>query len=259
MTRIVLSQPMLMPWRGMFEQIRLADQFVFYDDVQLPLGGGKGRGFITRVQIKTARGVEWLSLPVARAGAGPQRICDARFAHQDWRAQHLGKIAQAYRNAPHYRWAEQAVIAPVYALATESIAEFCAQSMQILATALGLRFEPASSSKMDISPTLGASERVLEFCLRAGATEYLSGLGAIDYIDYDLFERAGVAIHFMDYELAPYPQLHGSFTPFVSAIDLLFNVGRDAPRFLGSRAVHWRDWPSKGTDGRPARAPAPRP
>ena len=252
--RVVISQPMLMPWRGMFEQIRLADRFVFYDDVQLPLGGGRGRGFITRVQVKTPRGVEWLSLPVARAGEGVQRICDARFAHQDWRAQHLGKLDQAYRSAPHYRWAEASVIGPVYALQTESVSEFCVHSMRVIAGALGVPFEPLFSSAMGIGE-LDASVRVLEFCRRLGATEYVTGLGAMDYIDYELFESAGVRICYMDYALSPYPQLHGEFTPFVSIIDLLCNVGPGASSQLGSRAVYWRDWPHF-SGGRPARAPA---
>ena len=56
-----------------------------------------------------------------------------------------------------------------------------------------------------------------------GATDYLTGLGAMNYIDYDLFEAAGVRIHYMDYDLTAYSQLHGDFNPFVSAIDLLFN------------------------------------
>ncbi|NUO03609.1 MAG: WbqC family protein, partial [Saprospiraceae bacterium] len=56
-------------------------RFVFYDDVQLPLGGGKGRGFITRVQIKADEGFRWLSLPVRRSHQGKQLIADAVFAH----------------------------------------------------------------------------------------------------------------------------------------------------------------------------------
>jgi hypothetical protein len=246
---------MLMPWPGMFEQVALCDRFVCYDDVQLPLGGGRGRGFITRVQIKTARGVEWLSLPVERANAGKQRICDARLAHQDWRAQHLGKIAQAYRAAPFRRWADEHVIQPIYALETASVAEFCLHSMRVIARALGLPFEPQRSSAMDLERRGSASECVLEICRRFGASEYLSGLGAMDYIDYGLFERAGVRICYMAYGLARYPQLHGAFTPYVSAIDLLCNTGPDAARHLRPRSVYWKEWPAMAA-GRPVRAGA---
>ena len=52
MTTVVISQPMLFPWVGMFEQVALADVFVHYDDVQFSKGS-----FTNRVQLKTARRV----------------------------------------------------------------------------------------------------------------------------------------------------------------------------------------------------------
>ncbi|MBC7804187.1 MAG: WbqC family protein [Candidatus Parcubacteria bacterium] len=252
--RLVVSQPMLLPWRGMFEMARLADRFVLYDDIQLPLGGGKGRGFITRVQIKTVRGSDWVSLPVARKGIGPQRTCDALFVDQDWREKHLGQIYQAYRKAPHRRWVEDSVIKPLYGLQTDSIADFCTASMRLVGKQLGIEFGEFASSKMGIAPNENQSERLLAYCRYFGADEYVTGLGAMNYIDYGLFEKAGVRILYMDYTLAPYPQLHGDFIPFVSAIDLLFNVGPEAPAQLLPRAVYWKDWPHF-VDGRPARVP----
>src|SRR5690606_19903134 len=128
----VLSQPMLLPWLGMFEQVRLCKHFVFYDDVQLPLGGGKGRGFLTRVQIKTARGIDWLSLPVARAGKGMQLISDSVFPHMDWKREHLGKIAQAYRGTPFFRDIFERVVEPIYAIETDRVSDFCMQSMEMV-------------------------------------------------------------------------------------------------------------------------------
>src|SRR6218665_2654408 len=137
-SRLVISQPMFMPWRGMFEQIRLSDQFVFYDDVQLPLGGGKGRGFSTRVQIKTARGSEWLTLPVDRAGKGKQTINEARFASMDWKALHLSKIWQASQRAPYFEEIYETVVLPIYALETDCLCTFCMDSTRRLAATLGL-------------------------------------------------------------------------------------------------------------------------
>ena len=55
---LVISQSMYFPWVGMLEQIRLADVFMHYDDVQL------ARGFYNRVQVKTAQGARWLTVPL---------------------------------------------------------------------------------------------------------------------------------------------------------------------------------------------------
>lgn len=246
-TGLVLSQPMLLPWLGMFEQVRLCEHFVFYDDVQLPLG----RSFLTRVQIKTERGTDWLSLPVARAGQGRQLICEAMFYHMDWRREHLGKIVQAYRNAPFFREIFEQVVEPVYAIETDRVSDFCMQSMEMVWREFGFSPQTSVSSKQGIATELDSSKRVLAICEDFGTHDYISGLGAMHYIDYDLFERANVKIHYMDYALQPYPQLHGEFSPYVSILDPLFNIGIEGVRRnIGSAAVYWKDWPYM-RDGRP--------
>jgi hypothetical protein len=245
---------MLMPWRGLFEQLRLCDKFIFFDDVQLPLGGGRGRGFITRVQIKTARGAEWLSLPMARAEQGRQLIMNARFAHQRWRQEHLQKITEAYKSAPYFAEVLESVVRPIYEFDTDRLSEFCIHSIRVLARAIGVERESFLSSELNVPRDIGASERVLEECRLLGATDYISGLGAMNYIDYELFERASVRIHFMRYELRPYAQLHGAFSPYVSVIDLLFNLGNRVSENLASSCVYWRNWPYVDDGGRPVSA-----
>src|SRR5258705_7155218 len=128
-TKLVLTQPMFLPWRGLIEQAAACDVLVFYDDVQLPLGGGRGRGFLTRVQIKALNGPAWLSLPVDRAGKGRQLIRDAVIAGDDWRAQHLGRIQQAYGQAPFFKWTMDNVVMPVYRTDTASLCDLCVHSM----------------------------------------------------------------------------------------------------------------------------------
>jgi hypothetical protein len=250
-SRLVISQPMFLPWLGMFEQIGLCDQFVFYDDVQLPLGGGRGRGFSTRVQIKTEKGIDWLTLPVERAGKGAQLISEARFANMDWKSAHLSKITQAYRAAPFFAPVYESLVAPIYAQDTGFLSEFCMVSMQKIWLALGLSPAHYVSSQLKISQELNSSLRVLEICKAMGAGEYISGLGAMKYIDYTIFEEAGVRIAYMDYALKPYPQLHGEFTPYVSIIDMLFCIGIEATAAaIQSKQVYWKDWPNQ-QDGRP--------
>ena len=44
----------------------------------------------------------------------------------------------------------------------------------------------------------------------------------------------------MAYEKRPYPQLHGEFTPFVTVLDLIANLGRDGRRQIVSGTTNWR-------------------
>lgn len=250
-TTTVISQPMFLPWRGMFEQIRLAGNFVFYDDVQLPLGGGRGRGFTTRVQIKTLRGVEWMNVPVVRAGRGRQLINEAKFAGQDWRRQHLERLRQAYRSAPFFKQVHGSLVGEIYAIETDNLSEFCMRSTRLLADALDIRPRWYVSSDMDYERCEDASERVVVICKQFGATSYVSGMGAMSYLNYDLFEQAGIRVRYMDYKPVTYAQLHGAFTPYVSILDMLYCIGPEqAAEAIGSPATYWRDWPFM-YEGRP--------
>lgn len=79
----------------------------------------------------------------------------------------------------------------------------------------------------------GKSERLADLCLQAGGTEYVTGPSARDYIDPVLFEQMGVTLTWFDYSGYPdYPQLWGDFAHGVSILDLLFNCGKDAPRYM---------------------------
>ena len=242
MKTLVLSQPNYLPWRGMFEQINLSDVLVFYDDVQLPSGGGKGRGFATRVQIKTQNGQQWLSIPIARAKHGKQFIRDVRLADPNWRRKHVTAIRNAYARAPHFEQVFERIVEPLYALQTDFLSEFCRESMTRLLPWLGVSVPVHLSSELDYPRPEDASERVLAVCRHFDARRYLTGHGAANYLRHDIFEAVGIDVDYIEYDLREYPQLHGGFIPYVSVVDLLFNVGPRAPEHLGSRALAWREW-----------------
>ena len=77
------------------------------------------------------------------------------------------------------------------------------------------------------------TERLLGIVQAAGANLYLSGPSARNYFDEPTFRAAGVTPEWMSYNGYPeYPQLHGVFEHAVTVLDLLFNTGDDAPRYL---------------------------
>ena len=75
--KIVISQPMFFPWVGLFEQIRLADIYVHYDDVQFSKGS-----FVNRVQIKTNKGTQWLTVPLQNLTLG-QEIREVQLSQKN--------------------------------------------------------------------------------------------------------------------------------------------------------------------------------
>jgi hypothetical protein len=95
------------------------------------------------------------------------------------------------------------------------------------------------SSKLNIEGIKG--ERIQNIVKFLGANIYVSGLGAMNYLDHHKLEDDGIEVRYMDYRLTPYPQLHGTFTPFVSILDLVANCGPNSRDFIGSPATNWRN------------------
>ena len=106
-----------------------------------------------------------------------------------------------------------------------------ARSSAILCQALGITTRITWSS--EYHPREGRNERLIDLCVKAGATEYLSGPAARDYIDEAAFAAAGMSVAFADYDgYAEYPQPYPPFEHFVSALDLLFCCGPRAVDFM---------------------------
>jgi hypothetical protein len=235
MRRVVISQPMLFPWPGILDQVRLADVFVHYDDVQYSKGG-----VVNRVQIKTPRGVQWLTIPLRDLRLGT-RIDEVLVSDEPWRSRHLATLEEAYAAAPHRDWMLETV-RRVYAPPRQRLVEITTAAVEDLATAFGI----GGPEKFLLSSTLGVSgsgwRRVLDVVLRLGGDVYVTGHGARHYLDHEAFEREGVRVEYVVYARRPYPQLHGEFTPFVSALDLAANVGPSGGALLVSETVPWREF-----------------
>lgn len=247
---VVVSQPMYFPWVGMLEQIRLADTFVFYDDVQFAR-----RSFTKRVQLKTAQGVRWMSVPL-RAPGFDDRIDEVEVDDSEgWREQHRAQLAQSCRGAPHLQDA-LALLDGVLGLPTTSLCELARASMVALADYFGLAAGTAFRDSSRLGVPGAKTVRLLDICRHVGAARYVTGHGASRYLEHARFDEAGIAVEYMDYQLRPYAQGHGAFTPYVSALDLVANCGREGARHIVSGTIGWREMLARQAAAAPAPAPA---
>jgi WbqC-like protein family len=233
MKTVVVMQPQFFPWRGLFEQIRLADEFVHLDDAQFQKGG-----FTNRVQLKTANGPLWLTVPVARHGKLPP-ISEVEIDYTSpWREKHLRTFAMSYARSP-FAAAAHRIMSEVYAERPRTIAELDIAALERCCAELRLHpsFTRASATPVDGAKT----DRVLELLVPRNATSYVTGLGALDYLDAPRLAAAGIDVRVMQYARTPYAQLHGAFDPHVSILDAIANLGPGAADVLESPAIPWRD------------------
>jgi len=76
-------------------------------------------------------------------------------------------------------------------------------------------------------------ERLMDLVIQSGASSYVSGPAAKDYIDPGRFNDRNIKLIWKDYSGYPeYPQIYPPFKHAVTVLDLLFNVGPDAPWYI---------------------------
>jgi hypothetical protein len=226
MKSVAIVQSNYIPWKGYFDMIAAVDEFILYDDMQYTR-----RDWRNRNQIKTPQGLQWLTVPVEVKGKYHQTIRETRIMGTDWAADHWKALVQNYRRSPHFeeiaRWLE-----PLYAGCQEQeLSPLNRRFLEAICAYLGIRTRITNCWDYELAE--GKTERLASLCEQAGATEYISGPAARDYVEPALFERANITLTWFDYSGYPeYPQLWGAFTHGVTILDLLFNCGPQAAKFM---------------------------
>jgi hypothetical protein len=232
MTTVVILQSNYIPWKGYFDLMHDADDFIFYDDVQYTRQDWRNRN-----QVKAESGPQWLTIPVV--GKFGQRMDETTIADRAWASSHWARLVQLYRKAPYFK---------PYADQVESMYESAAEEPMLssvnriflrgLGQILGVNTRLWMSS--ELSDADGKTARLVALCNAVGASRYVSGPAARSYIDPNTFAHAGIELLFKSYEGYPeYPQQFPPFSHGVTVLDLLFNVGPDAPWYIWG----WRDGP----------------
>lgn len=226
--RVAIAQSNYIPWKGYFDLINLVDEFVLYDDMQYTRRDWRNRNL-----IKTPNGPLWVTIPVEVKGKYLQKIKDTTVSDHSWRQNHWRSVQHGYARAEHFK-AYKDVFEDLYLNSSEVfLSQINYRFVTTICEILGIKTKITWS--MDYRLIDGKSERLIDICRQAGGTEYVSGPAAKGYIDEQLFQNEGIRLRYMDYSSYPeYSQLYPPFEHGVSAIDLIFNEGPHATKFMKS-------------------------
>ena len=228
--KVAILQSSYIPWKGYFDMINMVDEFILYDDMQYTT-----RDWRNRNKIKTPTGTAWLTIPV-RHDSRDQSINESVILDNKWAVKHWRTIAQTYAKSPFFKVykdeLENIYMSPI----SDHLSLVNHRFIQFVCKQLDINAKISWSSDYVLVP--GKSERLVQLVLDAGGAEYLSGPAGQDYIFPSVFEEAGVKLEWMNYGGYPeYPQLGPApFEHGVTVLDLLFNTGPAAPRFMKSFA-----------------------
>lgn len=222
-------QPTYLPWPGYFNLIASVDCFYYLDDVQYERGTWHHRN-----QILLGEKPHWLTVPVIRKFLGQQLhevLLDPR--QTNWRKKHSDSIRHAYGRCPYIKDLSDIIDIIEYGNQT-TLANVNIDLIEKICVILEIETFRYRSSEYSVN--LPRSEKLVELCRLAGCNEYLSPLGAKEYLVKDNFEKLSeVCLIFQNFQPTSYPQQKVTeFISHLSILDVIANLGiRGAKDYIG--------------------------
>lgn len=228
MKRLIITQSNYIPWKGYFDSINSVDEFIIYDDMQYTR-----RDWRNRNKIKTKDGLHWLTIPVDVKGKYNQKINETKISEHDWAKDHWNTIVHNYKKAKYFNDYKDGFENLYLNNKEEFLSKVNYNFITAVCDVLGIKTLIRWSHEFELLED--RNERLIDICKKTDATDYYSGPSAQAYMDVSLFEKENIKVHFFDNSGYPeYTQLHGDFEHAVSVIDLIFNEGPNATKFMKS-------------------------
>ena len=213
--KVAIHQPQYFPWPPYVHKVMSADIFVYLDSVQFSKNGVQNRN-----QIKTAHGPLWLTIPVQNHLG--QLLKDTRLADPRATRKHWKTIQTNYaRTAGLARWRDE--LEQLLDRDSEFLEEPAIASTEWMLSKLNVRNTRVKASEMD-GVSGEASKLIASICGALGGTSYLTGTGALAYLDTKDFVDIGCEVMVQQWKPFTYNQAaSGGFIPDLSTLDLLLN------------------------------------
>ncbi|MEI6221561.1 MAG: WbqC family protein [bacterium] len=222
--RIGILQPGYLPWLGFFEQLAKVDIFVLYDDVQYTTKDWRSRN-----KIKTANSSIWLTVPTH--GSQQLLINEVKLVQDNvWKKKHLKSIELSYKKAPYFDWL-MPDLERIINKELKYLIDLDSELITMLANKIGIKTNIINSSSLNIQQP-DKNIKIIETIKALDGTYFYDGKSSQEFIDVPLFNQHGITVEFQDYKHPTYPQLWGTFVPYLSVIDLLFNVGEESFKYI---------------------------
>lgn len=217
-------------------KVMSADIFVYLDTVQFSKNGLQNRN-----QIKTAQGPQWLTVPVKHqfgSSISETEVANGRALEKHWKT----LVASYGRTLGFKRWGAE--LQALLTTKSESLAEIAIASTEWMLEKLQVHVERRRASE---SPHIQghASELVASICKSFGASEYLTGTGALEYLNPKDFSAIGCKVQVQEWEPISYEQAHPGigFVDNLSTLDLLMNCPDSAAEMIAA-AGSWKPLPT---------------
>ena len=222
---ISIHQSQFSPWLPYFFKIISCDLFIILDDVQYQKNGVQNRN-----QIKTPHGAAWLTMPVKyKLGTKIDEVeIDSRV--------NINKILRTlemnYKKSRYFSFIYNEIRHEMTFGHSDKLNDINIRLLNLFLKLMNIKTPIKCSS--NIKTRKSKDDLVIELLLNNNAKEYLTGKGALSYMDLNKFYENNIKVYTYDFVYREYEQQWNKigFLPNLSIIDLLFNNFEDALGYI---------------------------
>ena len=212
--KVAIHQSQYHPWINYYRKIAQSDIFVFLDEVQFQKNGLQNRN-----KIKTNTGEKWITIPVKQSLN--QKISTVESLGVRWKKKHCNSIKQNYKNS---KIIFEDLYGNVYQNNVTNLSEINRNIIESTCKYFGIDFEFILQS--ELNPDGMKSDLIIDICNKLKCGTYISGPGALSYLDEDNFRRNNIEIIVLENKTIEYNQYHQEigFIPDLSTLDFILST-----------------------------------
>lgn len=231
--KLAIHQAHYFPWLGYLDKMAKADKFVILDEVQLTR---QSNMFRNRFLTKDGR-EKFLSVSFERKNFMKKMYCEIELNNSVlWQKEHMNFLKDNYRKAPYFDEIFPK-ITNILEKKYENLCEVTIDSVLLLKDIFDIPTEILFQSDIDYDKDKKNSDLMLEICKKIGASFYLSGNGAREYMKIDTFVDNNIKVVYQTFSHPIYSQIESKeFVTNLSALDILFYCGVDK-----SKKIFWNN------------------
>jgi len=190
---LAICQPNFLPWLGYIAMLDMADTFVVLDDVQYVRREWVNRNYIYNC-YQGSRELISVSLSKHSQQTPINRVV---VAQNGWQSSVLGKIENAYKQAPYFNKYSSLIHNWLHA-ESASLASFNVNILMELMYILEIRTDIVLQSTLGI--TGRKSQLIINICNELKPDLYLANSGSRAYGLHEDLEKASIPYQYQDYK-----------------------------------------------------------
>ncbi len=217
-------QPTYLPWIGFFDLIDAVDIFVLLDNVKVEKSSWQ-----TRNRLRSSSGEVLLTVPISTPkGSLYTLINEATIDYKKpWIKKHLRTIEQNYSKSiffPYFYPDVERILNEKYVYLSDLNAEL----ISTMCSYIGIKTKILKASALPNFKEV-KQERLLSICQHLKVNEYYSPKGSAVYLDEGnhggILSDHNIKVIYQDFVTLEYKQRFSPFIAYLSAIDVIFNLG----------------------------------